>query len=113
MHGQRPGRSRPRSSIRRVPETTTRLEDTLIRGYRQLAQASPGRSRDARLRALDLTLSGVFLLISIPVTLLIALGVLVASGRPILYAGERVGRGGRIFRMYKFRTLEADAETRL
>jgi lipopolysaccharide/colanic/teichoic acid biosynthesis glycosyltransferase len=39
--------------------------------------------------------------------------VLVTSGRPILYRGERVGRGGRIFTMLKFRTLRRDAEQRL
>src|SRR5206468_590181 len=35
------------------------------------------------------------------------------SGRPLLYRGERVGRGGRVFTMLKFRTLRTDAETRL
>jgi lipopolysaccharide/colanic/teichoic acid biosynthesis glycosyltransferase len=41
------------------------------------------------------------------------LAVLLTSGRPILYRGERVGRGGHIFTMLKFRTLKADAEQRL
>jgi lipopolysaccharide/colanic/teichoic acid biosynthesis glycosyltransferase len=41
------------------------------------------------------------------------LAVLPTSGRPILYRGERVGRGGHIFTMLKFRTLKADAEQRL
>jgi lipopolysaccharide/colanic/teichoic acid biosynthesis glycosyltransferase len=43
----------------------------------------------------------------------IALLVLVTSGRPVLYRGERVGRHGRFFEMLKFRTLERDAETRI
>ncbi len=101
------------SSIRRVPETTPRLEDTLIRGYRQLAQATPRRSHDALLRALDIAFSALFLLVALPLSLLIAAAILVTSGRPVLYGGERVGRGGRIFEMYKFRTLRPDAETRL
>jgi lipopolysaccharide/colanic/teichoic acid biosynthesis glycosyltransferase len=37
----------------------------------------------------------------------------VTSGRPALYRGARVGRGGALFEMYKFRTLRADAEERL
>jgi lipopolysaccharide/colanic/teichoic acid biosynthesis glycosyltransferase len=37
----------------------------------------------------------------------------VTSGRPILYRGERVGRGAHVFTMYKFRTLKRGAETRL
>ena len=44
---------------------------------------------------------------------MIALLVLVDERTPILYRGERVGRGGRVFTMYKFRTLRRDAERRL
>jgi lipopolysaccharide/colanic/teichoic acid biosynthesis glycosyltransferase len=96
-----------------VPETTARIEDTLIRGYRQLALDTPARRRDALLRTLDVALSGVFLVCALPLSVLIALLVLATSGRPIFYRGERVGRGGRVFTMLKFRTLRADAETRL
>ena len=96
-----------------MPETTPRIEDTLIRGYRQLASATPTRSRDALLRGLDVAFSALFLLVLLPLTLLIALATVATSGRPILYVGERVGRGGRIFHMIKFRTLKPDAENRL
>jgi lipopolysaccharide/colanic/teichoic acid biosynthesis glycosyltransferase len=51
--------------------------------------------------------------VALPVGLIIALVILVSSGRPVLYRGERVGRSGRVFTMLKFRTLNADAETRL
>jgi lipopolysaccharide/colanic/teichoic acid biosynthesis glycosyltransferase len=96
-----------------VPETTPRIEDTLIRGYRQLASATPTRSRDALLRGLDVAFSTLFLLVLLPLTVLIALATVATSGRPIFYVGERVGRGGRIFHMIKFRTLKPDAENRL
>ena len=62
---------------------------------------------------LDILLSSLFLLVSLPISLLLALVVLVTSGTPILYRGERVGRGGRVFTMYKFRTLRRGAERRL
>jgi lipopolysaccharide/colanic/teichoic acid biosynthesis glycosyltransferase len=91
----------------------TGIEDTFIRGYRQLALETPARRRDAILRALDVTLSALFLLVVLPVALPLALVVLATSGRPIFYRGERVGRGGHVFTMLKFRTLRADAETRL
>ena len=91
----------------------TGIEDTFIRGYRQLALETPARRRDAALRLLDVALSGLFLLVTLPVALPIALIVLVTSGRPVFYRGERVGRGGRVFTMLKFRTLRSDAETRL
>ena len=89
------------------------IEDTFIRGYRQLALETPQRPRDRILRGLDLLLSTLFLVVALPVALVITLVVLLTSGRPILYRGERVGRGGRIFTMFKFRTLNADAEERL
>jgi lipopolysaccharide/colanic/teichoic acid biosynthesis glycosyltransferase len=96
-----------------VAHTTTRIEDTLVRGYRQLANETPARRPDALLRILDIVLSSVFLVVSLPVSLLIALLVLVTGGPPVLYRGARVGRGGRVFTMLKFRTLRHGAEQRL
>ena len=95
-----------------MPEST-RIEDTLVRGYRQLALETPARPRDVVLRSLDILLSSLFLLLALPISLAIAALVLVTSGTPILYRGERVGRGARIFTMYKFRTLRRGAERRL
>jgi lipopolysaccharide/colanic/teichoic acid biosynthesis glycosyltransferase len=87
--------------------------DTLTRRFGELTEASPARRRDAVLRALDILLSAFFLLVSLPLTVPIAVVVLTASGRPLFYRGERVGRGGRIFEMLKFRTLARGAEDRL
>jgi lipopolysaccharide/colanic/teichoic acid biosynthesis glycosyltransferase len=44
---------------------------------------------------------------------LVAVAILLTSGPPVLYRGERIGRGGRVFHMLKFRTLRRDAESRL
>ena len=88
-------------------------EDTLVRGYRDLARDAPARPRDVLLRALDVALASVFLVLTLPLALAIALALLATSGRPVLYRGERVGRGGRVFTMFKFRTLKPDAETRI
>ena len=113
-HGPPARRSGEGSTIRRVPESTApRIEDTLVRGYRQLASETPARSRDVLLRTLDVVLSALFLVCALPLSLLLAAAVVLTSGRPVFYRGERVGRGGRVFTMLKFRTLRADAETRL
>jgi len=96
-----------------VPDTTTRVEDTLVSGYRQLALETPARRRDALLRVLDVVLAALLLVVTLPLALAIALLVFATGGRPILYRGERVGRGGHVFTMYKFRTLRPDAESRL
>jgi lipopolysaccharide/colanic/teichoic acid biosynthesis glycosyltransferase len=89
------------------------LEDTLVTGYSRLASDAPHRRIDLELRMLDILLSGVFSLLLAPVALVIALIVLVTSGRPVLYRGQRVGRGGRFFEMLKFRTLKTGAEERI
>jgi lipopolysaccharide/colanic/teichoic acid biosynthesis glycosyltransferase len=68
---------------------------------------------DAELRALDILLSGLFLVAALPVSVPISLAVLATSGTPLFYRGERVGRGGRVFTMLKFRTLRRGAEARL
>ena len=88
-------------------------EDTLVRGYRDLARGAPARPRDVLLRALDVVLSTLFLVVTLPLAVAIALVLLTTSGRPVFYRGERVGRGGRVFLMLKFRTLKPDAESRL
>ena len=89
------------------------LEDTLVGGYRRLAAETPRRRIDIELRGLDLVFATLFGLLLLPVGAVIALAILISSGRPVLYRGERVGRGARFFTMLKFRTLTRDAETRL
>jgi lipopolysaccharide/colanic/teichoic acid biosynthesis glycosyltransferase len=89
-------------------------DKSLAERFSRLAQDTPDRRRvDLELRTLDILLSAFFLLISLPVTIAIALTNLFTSGRPVFYRGERVGRGGRVFTMTKFRTLRPGAESRL
>jgi lipopolysaccharide/colanic/teichoic acid biosynthesis glycosyltransferase len=90
-----------------------KLEDTLVTGYTRLAAETPDRRIDLELRVLDLLFGTLFAILLVPVTAAIAGAVLLTSGRPILYRGERVGRGGHFFTMFKFRTLDRDAESRL
>jgi lipopolysaccharide/colanic/teichoic acid biosynthesis glycosyltransferase len=92
---------------------SARLEDTLVSGYTRLAAEAPRRRIDVELRALDVLFSSLFGLLLTPFWLTIAAVLLATSGRPVLYRGERVGRAGRFFTIYKFRTLSTDAETRL
>jgi lipopolysaccharide/colanic/teichoic acid biosynthesis glycosyltransferase len=90
-----------------------RPSESFVLRFSELTEASPPRTRDLVLRCLDVLLSAVFLLAALPVTVPIALTVLATSGRPLFYRGERIGRGGRVFEMLKFRTLRRDAEERL
>jgi lipopolysaccharide/colanic/teichoic acid biosynthesis glycosyltransferase len=71
------------------------------------------RRVDVVLRGLDLLIAGSALIVLSPLLGLLALATLVTSGRPVLYRGERVGRAGHVFTMYKLRTLRPGAEQRL
>jgi lipopolysaccharide/colanic/teichoic acid biosynthesis glycosyltransferase len=87
--------------------------ESFIQRFTTLTRASPRRTRDGVLRTLDLILASLFLLLTLPVTLPIALVLVLTNGRPLFYRGARVGRGGRFFEMLKFRTLRRGAEQRL
>jgi lipopolysaccharide/colanic/teichoic acid biosynthesis glycosyltransferase len=71
------------------------------------------RRVDIALRGLDLLIAGSALILLSPLLGLLALATLITSGRPVLYRGERVGRAGHVFTMYKLRTLRPGAEERL
>ena len=88
-------------------------DESFIQRFSALTEASPRRGRDVLLRALDVTLSAFFLLVTLPVAVPIALVLLATSGLPLFYRGDRVGQGGRVFQMLKFRTLRRGAEERL
>lgn len=64
-------------------------------------------------RGLDVALSGIGLLAALPLGIVIAAAVKLADGGPVFYSQERVGKGGRAFRGYKFRSMVPDADQRL
>ena len=87
--------------------------ETLAERYERLARETPRRGRDIELRALDVAISALVLLLASPLIAIIAVLILATDGLPIFYRGARVGRGGRVFTMLKFRTLRRGAEERL
>ncbi|MBF0123314.1 MAG: sugar transferase [Candidatus Omnitrophica bacterium] len=64
-------------------------------------------------RLFDLLLAGAALVCLLPFFLLIALWIRIDSSGPAFYRSRRYGRGGRIFKMWKFRSMVVDAEERL
>ncbi|MEJ7774891.1 MAG: sugar transferase [Nocardioidaceae bacterium] len=71
-----------------------------------------GASRATK-KVFDLTLTSLGLVVLSPVLALIALAVAVDSRGPVLFRQERIGLGGEPFAMLKFRSMVADADTRL
>ena len=88
--------------------------ESLAERYAELAEEGlHARPVDLALRALDVVIAATGLLLLSPFWLLTAAAIRLSSGPPVLYRGLRVGRYGRVFSMYKFRTLKPDAERRL
>ncbi|HEX2748754.1 MAG TPA: sugar transferase, partial [Verrucomicrobiales bacterium] len=54
---------------------------------------------------LNRILAVVLLVLFVPVILIIALAVLIGSGRPVFFRQTRVGRNGKDFTLLKFRTM--------
>lgn len=61
-------------------------------------------------RCFDVVLSLAVLLFALPLMLLTAVLIVLDSPGPVLYRQERVGLGGRIFVLFKFRSMRVDAE---
>jgi len=72
----------------------------------------PGAAYLAAKRVFDIGFSLVMLVVSSPLMLAAAIAIKLTSEGPALFVQERVGRGGRVFRIYKLRTMVADAEQR-
>src|SRR5437763_7642324 len=87
---------------------------SLVERYAAMSHAFEPRLVDRLLRLLDIAIAGAGAIATAPLCLLIALVLKLGSPRsPVLYRGWRVGRGGHLFPMLKFRTLAPDAEQRL
>jgi exopolysaccharide biosynthesis polyprenyl glycosylphosphotransferase len=80
--------------IRRIEPTTVALYDSVKRAF-------------------DILCSGLGLLALSPVLGLCALAVRLDSAGPILYRQQRVGLGGQVFDMLKFRSMYANADSRV
>ncbi|CUO25385.1 MULTISPECIES: sugar transferase [Clostridium] len=61
-------------------------------------------------RIIDITISGLALIILIPLFLVVAILIKVESPGKVIFSQDRVGKDGEIFRMYKFRSMVANAE---
>jgi lipopolysaccharide/colanic/teichoic acid biosynthesis glycosyltransferase len=91
------------------------VEVNQLEGMGFLSYQPPVLTRSSRLlkRSFDLVLGGLSLPILAPLMGLIAIAIKLDSPGPALFRQTRVGRDGRRFRLIKFRTMVADADTRV
>lgn len=64
-------------------------------------------------RTFDVVVSALLMVVLSPLFLLIMLALRIESKGPLFYISKRAGRGYKIFNFYKFRTMEAEANTRI
>lgn len=84
----------------RVPLDSLRVSWLLFtRGF------CPSRFQLFVTRVLYAVIAAMMLVISLPILAIISLMILIDTGRPILFRQKRVGRAGKIFTLYKFRSM--------
>jgi sugar transferase (PEP-CTERM system associated) len=69
-----------------------------------------GWTRRTVKRVFDVVMATILLIVSSPVMLAAAIAIILESGRPVIFRQERVGLGGRVFSVLKFRSMRVDAE---
>ena len=100
-----------------------KLTDIIIRSSEELhVFDSPvllnknfGLTFDQRLikRTMDIVVSFLMIILSSWLMVLIAIAIKLDDGGPVFYISNRVGRFGKEFRFYKFRSMQADAESQI
>ncbi|MBQ5332749.1 MAG: sugar transferase [Oscillospiraceae bacterium] len=100
---------------------TPKLSDIIIRGAEQihlfdtplLVCRNSGLSAEELIikRALDLAVSLVGFVLTLPIMLVTAVCIKLYDGGPVFYTQERLTKDGRIFKVYKFRSMRTDAES--
>jgi lipopolysaccharide/colanic/teichoic acid biosynthesis glycosyltransferase len=99
---ERLGRAARARMVERFDER--RVVETIVARYHEFLGRRPVSAPSKAKRGLDLVASGAALFALSP--LLAVIGAIIrASGRPVLFVQERPGLEGRIFRLYKFRTM--------
>jgi sugar transferase (PEP-CTERM system associated) len=73
-------------------------------GYRQ------GWLRTVGKRVFDLAVSSMLVVLTLPLAVVTVVAIALESGFPVVYRQQRVGHGGKIFTVFKFRSMAHDAE---
>jgi exopolysaccharide biosynthesis polyprenyl glycosylphosphotransferase len=92
-----------------------RLQPLPLGHQAAFAVAAPRMSNAALMvkRALDLVLASILLVASSPVLLIASVWIKLEDGGPIIFRQTRIGKDGRQFTLFKFRSMVVDAEAKL
>jgi exopolysaccharide biosynthesis polyprenyl glycosylphosphotransferase len=103
---------RVRTSIGLPHLAASRVVVRAIDGMAMLAveRAHPSEFHLLMKRALDIFIASFGLVLALPVMIVIAIAIRLSGEGPIIFSQTRVGAGGELFKMYKFRTMVKNAE---
>ncbi|NWF52702.1 MAG: sugar transferase [Nitrospirae bacterium] len=99
----------------RVGDANLIPSDFNIKSVSSSSENSPIGTRSHKLyhiskRVLDISLSAIGIVLLLPLFLFIAISIKIDSPGPLFYKQKRCGKGGKPFRMFKFRTMVENAE---
>lgn len=102
--------------LERVGASENRIPVSLLSRVPELRNPSLFRDRTSTSfriakRATDITASVGLLLMSLPISLVVVVAIMFDSGRPFLFCQERIGKDGKTFRLYKYRSMIEGAPT--
>ncbi|MDX1994602.1 MAG: sugar transferase [bacterium] len=95
--------------LQELPEMAVISAAPSIMAERDVNSALTTRQRVVK-RAFDIVIASLILIAILPVMIVIAIAIKLDSDGPIFFKQTRVGEGGRLFRMYKFRSMVVNAE---
>ena len=105
------GRSKDADLDQLVRELASRARGNKRRSLRLLAWKMTVQFSYAVKRLIDICASGLGLVLLLPLLLVIALAIKLTSPGPVIFSQTRVGRYGRHFKFYKFRSMVQNAES--
>lgn len=88
----------------------TRGFDPVVTTDSTAATSPPRPLQRVAKRTFDTVVAATGLLVSLPAWIVAAAAVKLEDGGDVFYSQERAGRGGRVFRVYKFRSMVQNAE---
>lgn len=99
----------PLRSTNAVPGETAELDAIAAsRGSSWIHSALDKPFQFGLKRAMDISVSGVALLVLLPFFLMIAAAIVIENRGPVFFSQQRWGRGGKLIRIYKFRSMRSD-----
>lgn len=96
-----------------LKRTKFQQDPTLLRDKLQSGIGPKDIVKSLLKRFFDIAVSLTLLIVLSPILLLIAAAIKLESKGPVLYVAPRAGKGYKIFRFYKFRTMVADADKKI